>query len=93
MILRRFIVRNIHITVHTDFHDPVISVIQELMQTDLHRVIRTQQLTDDHCQVRVQGFVWNPHLIVIRTVLHLSSPPGAQIYSQRGHCPSGFEAG
>lgn len=27
-------------------------VIQELMQTDLHRVIRTQQLTDDHCQVR-----------------------------------------
>lgn len=26
-------------------------VIQELMQTDLHRVIRTQQLTDDHCQV------------------------------------------
>ena len=27
-------------------------VIQELMQTDLHRVIRTQHLTDDHCQVR-----------------------------------------
>ena len=27
------------------------AVIQELMQTDLHRVIRTQQLTDDHCQV------------------------------------------
>jgi len=26
-------------------------VIQELMQTDLHRVIRTQNLTDDHCQV------------------------------------------
>lgn len=26
------------------------AVIQELMQTDLHRVIRTQQLTDDHCQ-------------------------------------------
>ncbi|KAJ8597006.1 CMGC MAPK protein kinase [Rhizopogon salebrosus TDB-379] len=24
--------------------------IQELMQTDLHRVIRTQNLTDDHCQ-------------------------------------------
>ena len=29
------------------------AVIQELMQTDLHRVIRTQQLTDDHCQVRL----------------------------------------
>lgn len=27
------------------------TVIQELMQTDLHRVIRTQHLTDDHCQV------------------------------------------
>ncbi|KAG6911861.1 Mitogen-activated protein kinase 2 [Tephrocybe rancida] len=27
-----------------------ILVIQELMQTDLHRVIRTQHLTDDHCQ-------------------------------------------
>lgn len=30
------------------------AVIQELMQTDLHRVIRTQQLTDDHCQVSVR---------------------------------------
>ncbi|SRR6266446_1815936 len=28
-------------------------VVQELMQTDLHRVIRTQKLTDDHCQVRM----------------------------------------
>jgi len=27
-----------------------IYFIQELMQTDLHRVIRTQPLTDDHCQ-------------------------------------------
>ncbi|KAF9532060.1 CMGC/MAPK protein kinase [Crepidotus variabilis] len=27
-----------------------IYFIQELMQTDLHRVIRTQHLTDDHCQ-------------------------------------------
>jgi len=27
-----------------------IYFIQELMQTDLHRVIRTQNLTDDHCQ-------------------------------------------
>lgn len=32
---------------------PYAAVIQELMQTDLHRVIRTQQLTDDHCQVRL----------------------------------------
>jgi mitogen-activated protein kinase 1/3 len=35
------------------FHSLAIAVVQELMQTDLHRVIRTQQLTDDHCQVRV----------------------------------------
>ncbi|KAH9082093.1 CMGC/MAPK protein kinase [Lactarius deliciosus] len=27
-----------------------IYFIQELMHTDLHRVIRTQKLTDDHCQ-------------------------------------------
>lgn len=27
-----------------------IYFVQELMQTDLHRVIRTQKLTDDHCQ-------------------------------------------
>ncbi|KAJ3719769.1 kinase-like domain-containing protein [Lentinula raphanica] len=27
-----------------------IYFIQELMQTDLHRVIRTQHLTEDHCQ-------------------------------------------
>ncbi|KAL7285643.1 hypothetical protein ACG7TL_000748 [Trametes sanguinea] len=33
---------------YDDFKE--IYFIQELMQTDLHRVIRTQQLTDDHCQ-------------------------------------------
>ncbi|CDO72373.1 hypothetical protein BN946_scf184977.g72 [Trametes cinnabarina] len=35
-------------TSYDDFKE--IYFIQELMQTDLHRVIRTQQLTDDHCQ-------------------------------------------
>ena len=48
--------RNIHITADMNSHVLVISVIQELMQTDLHRVIRTQQLTDDHCQVRAEWF-------------------------------------
>lgn len=33
------------------FSPTLLVVIQELMQTDLHRVIRTQHLTDDHCQV------------------------------------------
>ncbi|OLY82307.1 Mitogen-activated protein kinase [Smittium mucronatum] len=27
-----------------------VYIIQELMETDLHRVIRTQDLSDDHCQ-------------------------------------------
>ncbi|TDL28397.1 CMGC/MAPK protein kinase [Rickenella mellea] len=31
-----------------DFEE--IYFVQELMQTDLHRVIRTQHLSDDHCQ-------------------------------------------
>lgn len=27
-----------------------VYLVQELLETDLHRVIRTQDLTDDHCQ-------------------------------------------
>ena len=27
-----------------------VFLVQELMETDLHRVIRTQDLSDDHCQ-------------------------------------------
>ena len=27
-----------------------VYLVQELMETDLHRVIRTQELSDDHCQ-------------------------------------------
>lgn len=27
-----------------------VYLVQELMETDLHRVIRTQKLSDDHCQ-------------------------------------------
>jgi len=30
--------------------DIVRYLIQELMETDMHRVIRTQELSDDHCQ-------------------------------------------
>ena len=30
--------------------NPSIAVIQELMETDMHRVIRTQDLSDDHAQ-------------------------------------------
>lgn len=31
-----------------DFRE--VYLVQELMETDLHRVIRTQVLSDDHCQ-------------------------------------------
>lgn len=31
-----------------DFRD--VYLVQELMETDMHRVIRTQSLSDDHCQ-------------------------------------------
>ena len=31
--------------------------IQELMETDMHRVIRTQDLSDDHCQY----FIYHVH--------------------------------
>ncbi|KAK7046891.1 mitogen activated protein kinase-like protein [Favolaschia claudopus] len=31
-----------------DFNE--VYLVQELMETDLHRVIRTQELSDDHCQ-------------------------------------------
>ncbi|KAN0065438.1 mitogen activated protein kinase [Thecaphora frezii] len=33
---------------YDDFQE--VYLIQELMETDLHRVIRTQHLSDDHCQ-------------------------------------------
>jgi mitogen-activated protein kinase 1/3 len=28
----------------------LVYLVQELLETDLHRVIRTQDLSDDHCQ-------------------------------------------
>lgn len=31
-------------------HFKEVYLVQELMETDLHRVIRTQELSDDHCQ-------------------------------------------
>ena len=45
---------------------------QELMETDMHRVIRTQELSDDHCQY----FIYQ--VSGIRTVFPIShSPPRA----------------
>jgi len=28
----------------------LVYLVQEILETDLHRVIRTQDLSDDHCQ-------------------------------------------
>jgi hypothetical protein len=83
-------------------------VIQELMQTDLHRVIRTQHLTDDHCQVCVQEAAGKSAPILIRffilsiivffspafsyIVLCLPGSPRLEIYSQRGHRSSRSQA-
>jgi serine/threonine protein kinase len=37
-------------TCRRDKAHPCATVIQELMETDMHRVIRTQDLSDDHAQ-------------------------------------------
>lgn len=47
------------------------TVIQELMETDLHRVIRTQELSDDHCQYFVYQ-VCGPH--ISSGILQLNMP-------------------
>jgi serine/threonine protein kinase len=50
---RRFTVRHLSSSsfhlLHPYLHRPS-TVIQELMETDMHRVIRTQDLSDDHAQ-------------------------------------------
>lgn len=61
------------------------SVIQELMQTDLHRVIRTQHLTDDHCQVKISDdhnfyvLTNTPQYFVYQTLRALKSIHSADI--------------
>ena len=44
-----------------------VYLVQELMETDLHRVIRTQELSDDHCQY----FIYQ----VRSTQPRINSPP------------------
>lgn len=35
-----------------------VYIVYELMDTDLHQIIRsTQTLTDDHCQVMISGHI------------------------------------
>ena len=45
-----------------------VYLVQELMETDLHRVIRTQELSDDHCQYfvyQVRAFSTFPGLFAL----------------------------
>ena len=46
-----------------------VYLVQELMETDLHRVIRTQQLSDDHCQY----FIYQVRLSPPRPLAYLAS--------------------
>jgi hypothetical protein len=62
------------------------------MQTDLHRVIRTQKLTDDHCQVRCSYSISVVDIDDVLLVLHLPDPARSQIYTQRWHRTSGPKA-
>ncbi len=39
-----------------------VYLVQELMETDMHRVIRTQELSDDHCQY----FIYQASLSSVR---------------------------
>jgi mitogen-activated protein kinase 1/3 len=41
-----------------------VYLVQELMETDLHRVIRTQTLSDDHCQYFIYQ-VRNPSGLIV----------------------------
>ncbi|KAI0319851.1 Pkinase-domain-containing protein [Amylostereum chailletii] len=56
-----------------------VYLVQELMETDLHRVIRTQTLSDDHCQYFIYQVrpPYSPHSIppAHPTPHRLSSPP------------------
>ena len=43
-----------------------VYLVQELMETDLHRVIRTQTLSDDHCQYFIYQACHHLCLIILR---------------------------
>ncbi|AOA64860.1 Mitogen-activated protein kinase [Komagataella phaffii CBS 7435] len=57
----------------SSFHE--VYLIQELMETDLHRVIRTQQLSDDHCQYFVYQTLRALKALHSANVLHRDLKP------------------
>jgi len=53
-----------------------VYLVQELMETDLHRVIRTQTLSDDHCQYFIYQVCYWSYLFRIQhsSLKHTSQP-------------------
>nr|AIO05496.1 mitogen activated protein kinase-like protein [Hypsizygus marmoreus] len=53
----------------------VLYLVQELMETDLHRVIRTQELSDDHCQYFIYQTLRALYALHSADVLHRDLKP------------------
>lgn len=58
---------------YEDFKE--VYLIQELMETDLHRVIRTQELSDDHCQYFIYQTVRGLKALHTAEILHRDLKP------------------
>ncbi|KAL7422086.1 mitogen activated protein kinase [Cryptotrichosporon argae] len=52
-----------------------VYLVQELMETDLHRVIRTQELSDDHCQYFLYQTIRGLKALHSAEVLHRDLKP------------------
>ncbi|CDZ96313.1 mitogen-activated protein kinase [Phaffia rhodozyma] len=52
-----------------------VYLIQELMETDMHRVIRTQELSDDHCQYFIYQTLRGLKALHTANVLHRDLKP------------------
>ncbi|CAO1620615.1 unnamed protein product [Jaminaea pallidilutea] len=52
-----------------------VYLIQELMETDMHRVIRTQELSDDHCQYFIYQTLRGLKALHTAQVLHRDLKP------------------
>lgn len=58
-----------------------VYLVQELMETDLHRVIRTQELSDDHCQYFIYQVRSSSSPLCHNGVTSVSQSPSFRDYS------------